>query len=542
MKKLILLILVSFVMISCFEPEEETTGCKTLNSSITEETILDGCYNAETTAVKADLIIKPGTKIIFKEGTRLRIYENGSISAVGTKEKPIVFTGKEKTKGYWEYIEIDSDSDKNELVNVIIEYGGGGSYEGELHLTENSTLKITDTLIQESKKSGFHFYNATINKFERVTSTNNEEYPGYIDGADIISTLDSASDFTGNGKDFIYIAADNEITKDQTWNLLNVPILIYNTFSIHANLTLSPGIKVVFEKDTNFRVYNDGSLNAVGTTEKPIIFTGKEKTKGYWEYIEIDSDSDKNELVNVIIEYGGGGGNYEGELHLTENSTLKITDTLIQESKKSGFHFYNATINKFERVTSTNNEEYPGYIDGADIISTLDSASDFTGNGKDFIYIAADNEITKDQTWNLLSVPISIYNTFSIHANLTLSPGCKIIFEKDTSFRVYDDGSLSAIGTEEKPIVFAGKEKIKSYWSYIGIDSQATFEHCQIEDGEVGIKLEAGSNTTIKNNLFKNGDTGIYIYNDYTNNVTVANIENNLFTDIRLNIDDQRKE
>jgi hypothetical protein len=51
-----------------------------------------------------------------------------------------------------------------------------------------------------------------------------------------------------------------------------------------------------------------GSLNAVGNSEEPILFTGFEKTPGYWSGIRFKySNSTRNQLDYVTIEYGGSG-------------------------------------------------------------------------------------------------------------------------------------------------------------------------------------------------------------------------------------------
>ncbi|MCK5922774.1 MAG: hypothetical protein KAG66_17660, partial [Methylococcales bacterium] len=72
-----------------------------------------------------------------------------------------------------------------------------------------------------------------------------------------------------------------------------------------ANLTISPGVKLVFEAGTNLEVNGGASLTAVGTAEQPIIFSAADPTPGFWKGIRFDrSNSTNNKLDYVTVEYG----------------------------------------------------------------------------------------------------------------------------------------------------------------------------------------------------------------------------------------------
>lgn len=87
-------------------------------------------------APEASLTILPGTKVMFtrtdtdKDGIgENELYVQGSITANGTKDKPILFTSAEEHKrpGDWGAVNIMvSEGRKNELSNCIIEYGYRG--------------------------------------------------------------------------------------------------------------------------------------------------------------------------------------------------------------------------------------------------------------------------------------------------------------------------------------------------------------------------------------------------------------------------------
>lgn len=69
------------------------------------------------------------TLITLEQGGGLEVKDNGdrtgSITAIGTADKPIVFTGTNKRPGAWRHIYINSGDLNNKLHNVIIEYAGG---------------------------------------------------------------------------------------------------------------------------------------------------------------------------------------------------------------------------------------------------------------------------------------------------------------------------------------------------------------------------------------------------------------------------------
>ncbi len=74
-----------------------------------------------------------------------------------------------------------------------------------------------------------------------------------------------------------------------------------------AMLTIEQGVIIKFQQDAGMTVRSDGRLSAVGTAEQPIIFTGEEAVRGYWDGLDFSfSNSFENRLDHVTIEYGGG--------------------------------------------------------------------------------------------------------------------------------------------------------------------------------------------------------------------------------------------
>jgi hypothetical protein len=72
----------------------------------------------------AHVIIEPGATVAFAEGAGMSVYR-ARLTARGTKDKPITFTGLRKKPGYWKGIHlVDTSSVENVFEHVVIEYGG----------------------------------------------------------------------------------------------------------------------------------------------------------------------------------------------------------------------------------------------------------------------------------------------------------------------------------------------------------------------------------------------------------------------------------
>jgi len=311
---------------------------------------LNGCFkvvgdiNVNNDAL---LTIKEGSTLVFAKGTKLTISETGGLKAIGTGDKPIIFTAEQKTAGYWKGINFYySNNVKNELAHIIIEYGGGGSnWYGNLHLDSSNDspvrLKIRDSIFRNGLKHGFYFKaSSIISEFKNITSTKNKETAGAIP-AHLLDIIDSDSKFTGNNGDDYITVFGGGVYEDTTWNKLTVPVLVTRDIDINKFLTINAGSKFIFKKGTKLTVKAEGALKAVGTAKKQILFTGIQKTAGYWKginfYYSIDT---RNKLDHITIEYAGGGSNWYGSLHLDSSSDspvrINVTNSTFRHSSKHG--------------------------------------------------------------------------------------------------------------------------------------------------------------------------------------------------------------
>lgn len=297
-------------------------------SITTTLTVAAGCYEVnEEVYVSAGgkLVIQPGVELRFAAGTGLRIESEGALSAVGTADKPILFTGKKKERGSWKEVYfLNSASTGNALAYVTIEYAGGeehlddGAHPFHAALLLDSSgfpvqASISHTTIQESAGYGFFLdHSATVPGFTGNTFTKNASGAGFVYSASA-HNLSSASSYSGNDMDLVLVDTNYEFgDQDRTWPALGAPYNLRGVFILYKHLTLAAGAELLFTQDSVIKITNSAAgITALGTADKPIVFSGTEKVAGYWGglYFENTDDDDPNNprshFDHVTIEYGG---------------------------------------------------------------------------------------------------------------------------------------------------------------------------------------------------------------------------------------------
>lgn len=352
------------------------TGYIELSEDITENKILDGCYkimNRLTVSNDALLTINPGSTLLFDDSAGLQISNDGALKSIGTAKEPILFTGEQKAAGYWGGIYFwGSNNTQNEIAHTTIEYAGGERHAGygALYLNGDGAgadvrLKLSNTTIKYSGTYGFYFDGrAILDKFENITSTKNAETAGRVHMS-IVDKLDSQSDFTGNlGDDYITVGTSGGwIKKDTTWKALSVPLNLTGSFAIDEDVTLTiePASTLVFDSGKYLSV--SGGLKAIGTALKPILFTGKGETAGYWSGITFFySNNADNILDYVTVEYGGNNG--KGGLFMESSGRnsyvrISVTNSTFKDNSNYGLFIQNDSF------------DYPKYNKDIDTANTF---------------------------------------------------------------------------------------------------------------------------------------------------------------------------
>ncbi|WP_235296769.1 PKD domain-containing protein [Portibacter marinus] len=294
--------------------------------------------------IESDLIIEKGARFIGQDGSGLHIRDNGSVKAVGTSNEPIIFEGQENTAGYWLGIEIESNTDRNELRYVTIKDGGKGGFDGanlkaNLILDQNARLKMTNCILSNSLDRGLivRELNAVLSEFSDNRITANAIPVQCL--VNHFHYFDGSSDLTGNAEDVIITTwANSPTAQNVTWKKMTVPYKITKTDFIGSDITIEPGAEFVFTDGSGLEVYKEGSLNAQGSLNDPIIFRGSEDVHGYWIGLKIFSKSDHNMLTYVNIQNGGSKDQSFGEkANLIIWRDARVTISSSSLSKSGGY-------------------------------------------------------------------------------------------------------------------------------------------------------------------------------------------------------------
>ncbi|WP_020604775.1 PKD domain-containing protein [Spirosoma spitsbergense] len=315
------------------------------------------------------LTIEPGVVVAFKQNTGLYIGGDGKgvLTAKGTADKPIVFTGNQKVAGFWNGVLFNGSNDvRNELSYVEISYGGGSifsRYYGEaanLNISGDkfiglspSSVKATNCSFTNSKGRGVYVStDGLLTEFSNNAFSNNGLYPLELPASQV-QQLDNASTFaSSNGINLVAIYGSLSNTKETTWGPFKdgTKYRFTDGFSIESGLVILPGAS--FEVASGKAIgIGAGYLIAKGTVDKHIIFTGEVKIPGSWGGILAGTDI-RNEMNYVEVAYGGGAPAYlyaaKGNVILYAgfnfNKRMKITNCSISNSSEAGIAQYSGTL------------------------------------------------------------------------------------------------------------------------------------------------------------------------------------------------------
>ena len=296
--------------------------------------------------VSGDIVIEPGVVIEFEQnaGISLSDFNNNiaSISAKGTADKPIIFRGVIKDKGYWRGIYFGSNNPKNELDYVHIEDAGGREFnsngdKGAIVFT-GGVLKMFNSIISNSLTYGLSaVYGGSTLEIESTKFKNNNA--PIIILPKFINSISKTNDYSGNTEDFVYVESGSFST-GTTWEKINVPYVVLNRsaynytggIGVKAVLTVEAGAEIEFDANTKLTISEYGAIKAIGTVSDPILFTAVHKVAGAWNGIYFNSKHVLNEIAFAEFHYSGGStGN--GSIELWYGGVLNIHDVTFKNMK-----------------------------------------------------------------------------------------------------------------------------------------------------------------------------------------------------------------
>lgn len=478
------------------------------------------------------LTIEPGVVIEFENNAGLGIYDNGSINAVGTADKPIILKGLNGTKGSWRGIHIETNSLNNRFEFVTVQDAGSNYVyccnDIASVFIKDGQFSIENSTIENGAGIGIYVHQkAEITGFFGVTITTHDKYPlslsiegaGYLDGL--------KSDYTGNEKDYI------EIRKSSAEKLVgiretNVPFLISDVIDIKEGFILYEGVEMVMRENAGLGVYDNAYFRTEGKEANPVIIRGFENVSGYWRGIHIETSNLNNSFHYTQISDAGGDYVYccnPAASIFYKSGIGSITNTTISNGKSYGIYAGKSfEFDRYANNTVTTHREYPMYI-AAERIGELDGmGSDYTGNTKDFVAIF-NSDVDNAINWNKTNVPYLIDDgVIDIKDRVDLEKGTEIVFAENAGLGIYDNGIFNAVGTSGENIIFRGKNNVVGFWRGIHLETNSQdniLDHCQILNagsnyvyccnGKAAVFAKAGQLSLTNSVMSKSGGCGLLI-------------------------------
>ena len=315
---------------------------------------------------------------------------------------------------------------------------------------------------------------------------------------------------------------------------------------VRGDLSIEPGVTIQFGTDAGLQIVESGSLNAMGTAQSNIVFTGEDKIPGAWAGLLFLSNDPKNNLQFCTVEYAGGDPfNSNGDqaaIIIWASARVDIANSVIQKNESYGISsiYSKAEVSITDNVITEN--EMPIYID-ANNASNI-TGGDFTGNNTDVVRLF-NFRIESNNTWEKLSVPYRLSSEreelWIDDAKLIIEPGVIVEFENGASLNIgeTDASTLIAVGTPQEPILFTGVVKQAGAWGGINFAftqspeneiAFATIEYAGNEDNEGAVYLWANPVLFLHDVTIKNSKTcGVKFGTGLQNNSNFTST-NNIFT------------
>lgn len=289
--------------------------------------------------ITKDVTIEPDVRIAFALDAGLHIEETGNLTAVGNAEKPILFTGKEKVRGFWKGVAFTSPGVRNHLEYVTIEYGGGAAIHANVEpsnitVSYDTRLSIDNCTIRESQNFGMFVYSNTRELAVTNTTFTKNKIPVFSSNRPaLMAHFNGTNDYTGNDTDVVELSggrAGYGFNSSLTWKKLNVPYSVYHDITVTGTstvLTVEPGVHVIMAQGKKFEP--ESKVLFHGTADDPIIFEGADPTPGYWEGFYFKG-SINSEMDHMIIKHAGQGGNDAG-IAIRYATTISLSNIHLED-------------------------------------------------------------------------------------------------------------------------------------------------------------------------------------------------------------------
>jgi hypothetical protein len=302
-------------------------------------------------------------------------------------------------------------------------------------------------------------------------------------------TDDNGSDTTNAGADgYSHLSAD--IKLDTSLDASKVYV-VDSWFSVEAALTIPAGTVIKFKADTYIATSGSGTIKAVGTAEKPIVFTAYSgSTPGYWGGVQATTKG--NSFSYCKFEYAKTGLDIGDDSPAIDHCSFAYSSLLGLDATEA------PAAAKITNCRFYGNE-VPVRIGGEvsfDDTNLFKSADDKTANTQNAIFMNG-NDIKATVSWSNIQVPYVVENWFSVDSSFSIAAGTVIKFKADTYIATSGSGTITANGSEAKPIVFtAYSGSTPGYWGGVQATTKGnSFSYCKFEYATTGLDIGTDSPT-----------------------------------------------
>lgn len=360
-------------------------------------------------------------------------------------------------------VELDCESE------FSIHYGDKAELKVNASVTDGGTLsyqwyKADDYYTQEKNRTAVSGATDTT-----LTVSGNSESDTYywckVSNAKNLKTADSWS--SAVRVIISNIVEPDDITSATTWNA-DYTYYIDFDLSVEATLVIPAGTVIKFNKDAYMGTRGNGVINAVGTEEKPIIFTAandnsvgiaipKDKTNlknttpkaGEWESVRVDYQGSKFDYC--IFQYGGS--EYYGTLILNAKTT--VTNCTFKDNASDGswgydcpaLNIYDTAIKSTVTGNTFYNNDWPLACPARFTVDTSNVFhKDDLKNTRQLICLNGDVEVPV--VWGVTEVPycfVEENDDVVVKKALTIEDDVVVKFGANASLDIYteDGGSLT---------------------------------------------------------------------------------------------------
>ena len=284
------------------------------------------------------LTVEPGVTLAFADcDGKINVRENARITMVGTADEPIVLRGpiNNNNPGSWKYVDIDSKRKDNNIEYVQFINGGSDENWGVVNVDGGAKLTMKNCTFDGSLGYGVVAYSdGSLLEFENNTIKNVEKYPLTM-GLVSTNNLGKGNVYVDNQSNYILVSAIGDGTSTMTYQ--GIPYEAEHGLSLNdkSTLTIEPGVVLRMANDSQFDIYEQTKLYAIGTPEAPITFCGQDEGSGQWCFLDVMTEK-ACELENVIIDQCGYDGYGGGIWYNGASTALSMKNVVIRNSDAFG--------------------------------------------------------------------------------------------------------------------------------------------------------------------------------------------------------------